>query len=272
MRVWAGLLAWIFGLAVPALAQDSALTPLTSRYQLLGWEAVGRVEVYSNGRLQSTCTGTLIARDLVLTAAHCVWQDGATVSADQVGFRAGYLNGSSIADSRVAKLAVLAGYAATDKSSVAQVRQDVALLELSQSIDSTQAAPFSVDLPDQDSEISVVSYGQGREEYLSWQKRCMILGRYDGLYALSCRATFGTSGAPVFDRSGGRSRIVSIISGTGVVEGETVSFGMILPEQVATLKAQLRQGGGVAAEPGTGAKRIGVGERKTTGGAKFVKP
>jgi protease YdgD len=261
----------LFTLPSVALAQDSSLTPLTSRYQMLGWEAVGRVEVYGNGRLQSTCTGTLIARDLVLTAGHCVWSGDTPMDPEKVVFRAGYLSGTSIAEARVQRLAVAEGYGGSKDETVDRVRLDVALLELDREIDSTLAAPFAVDLPDEGEEVSVVSYGQGRDEYLSWQKRCLMNGRYEGLFTFSCEVTFGTSGAPVFDRSRGRSRIVSIISGMGEVEGENLSFGMILPDQVAALKAQLRRGGSgqVAA---TGAKRIGVGERKTAGGAKFVKP
>jgi protease YdgD len=259
-------------LPLAATAQDSRLTPLTSRHEMLGWEAVGRVEVYHNGRLKSTCTGTLIARDLVLTAGHCVWSGDGPVAPERVVFRAGYLSGTSIAEARVQRLAVAEGYGGSADETIDRVRQDVALLELDREIDSTQAAPFAVDLPDEGEEVSVVSYGQGRDEYLSWQKRCLMNGRYEGLFTFSCEVTFGTSGAPVFDRSRGRSRIVSIISGMGEVDGDQLSFGMVLPDQVAALKAQLRRGGGSGQVAATGAKRIGVGERKTAGGAKFVKP
>ncbi|MEO1197548.1 MAG: trypsin-like serine protease, partial [Pseudomonadota bacterium] len=73
--------------AAPAAAQDtSALKRLTLRTDLLGWEAVGRVEI---GR-DNFCTGTLIATNLVLTAAHCVYaRGGQRRRADSLTFRAG---------------------------------------------------------------------------------------------------------------------------------------------------------------------------------------
>jgi len=47
------------------LAKD--LDRLDRRAELIGWEAVGRIDIKGKG----TCSGALIAADLVLTAAHC---------------------------------------------------------------------------------------------------------------------------------------------------------------------------------------------------------
>jgi protease YdgD len=162
---------------------------------------------------------------------------------------------------------------------------DVALLQLAEPIPSALISPYVVARPANGDEVSVVSYAQGREEALSWQRVCRVLGREDRKIAVDCDVSHGSSGAPVLDRSGYRARIVSIISAGGELDGRAVSFGMELPGLVDRLKAALRRGDAtsVAAEPddGVGAavtgmpgkppKRITSGAA-ATGGAKFLSP
>jgi protease YdgD len=102
-----------------------------------------------------------------------------------------------------------------------------------------------------------------------------VLGRQDGLLALNCDVDFGSSGAPVFDVSGGRARIVSVISAGRKEADSTLAFGMELPEMLGDLKSALRAGRGVmgdAARPAPAIRRIGAGSSKDGIGARFVKP
>jgi protease YdgD len=77
------------------LADGSALRKLLTADEARAWRAVGRLNIGKN----SFCTGTLVAPDLVLTAAHCLYDPdtGQPVDSDQIEFLAGWRNGQAVA-------------------------------------------------------------------------------------------------------------------------------------------------------------------------------
>ncbi len=286
------LLASVILVAGAAGAEpNSGLDELSTREDLRGFEPVGRVDVENGG----FCTGTLIADDLVLTAAHCVLKpDGTPVDAARITFRAGFSHGISLAEVPVARTIADPAYRNASPAPVEMIERDVALLQLASPIPSSVISPFAVARPGTGDEVSVVSYAEGREEALSWQRVCKVMGREDRLIAFDCDVTFGSSGAPVLDRSGYRAKIVSIISAGGEMDGKAIAFGMELPDRVDELKAALGEGQslspgkpgakgppGIASSgmPGKPARRIvlqgdsGTSAATGTGtGARFVSP
>lgn len=273
MKWGLGIAAALALFVLPVQAQNTGLERLSRADQITSWKAVGRVDLGSYG----FCTGTLIATDLVLTAAHCLFgPNGTPIKPTEITFRAGFADGTSVADSGVLRMAAHQDYHPTSggKSTGDQIMVDVALIQLASPISTSVAPPFAISEPREGDEVSVVSYARGRSEALSWQRACSVLGRRPGLIAMDCDVTFGSSGAPVFDRSQGRAKIVSIISSGGSDGTRTVAFGMELPRLVGDLKLQLRSGRGVLGDderPTVAAKRITVGGGGQASGARFVK-
>jgi len=254
------------GWAVPGQAQSNGLTALGKDYQALGWEAVGRLDVRVG-----YCTATLIAPDLVLSAAHCVYgQDNRLMAAETVRFRAGFRNGAVAAERAVAQIVAHPGFDPRAPLNYQNVTHDVALVRLARPIPTSEVDGFALHGDGVGrGAVSVVSYGKGRSEVQSRQRSCQLLERQTDLLMFDCNVTFGSSGAPVFSHQNGRGRILSVISGMVTLNsGQRVAVGPHLPRVVADLKTALRAS---TRGPVAEVRRLRVGQGGGAGGAKFVK-
>lgn len=264
--------ATVFCSVSPVTAQHSqTLFGLETENDALAWRAVGRLDAKEIG----FCTATLISPEYVLTAAHCVFssQTGKQIPPEDIVFRAGFRRGHAAAERSISQIEVHSGYNRSEGSSVNNIRHDVALLRIAQPISTAELDYFVVhDRKMVRGLVSLVSYGKDRETLPSRQDVCKVKGSYQGIMMFNCQATFGSSGAPVLREVSGTYQIVSIISGGGTIEGEWLSFGMVLPELVADLEHQMWMN---KPKPVATLNRIQAGSGSfgsSSGGAKFVRP
>ncbi len=263
-------------LAQSARPPDSELERLDTWGKVRGWEAVGVLDLEND----ANCTGTLIRPDLVLTAAHCLYDDANRLrDPRRIAFHAGWRNGASVSFRRARAAIVHPGYDPTSERNSARLRFDLALIQLDSPIVSSHAEPL---LPGggplrQGTQVSVVSYGAARMDAPSRQRACSVLDVFRGMIALSCAAEPGSSGSPIFTMQGDRPRIAAVVSAIGEMEGRRVSYGMDIAAPLAELLRDMAEGRGVFPEAAVRARRLAVGgaggnDGRGDTGAKFVRP
>lgn len=170
-----------------------------------GWTAVGLVN-QAGYRSKASCTGTLIAPDLVVTAAHC--------ATGERHFVAGWDRGSFVAHRKSMQTTLHPNYLKAKGNT--RFRYDVAVLRLREPIAPRVVTP--VPLNDQPAlrlgALTVLGYHRKRPHVLNGRPDCETSGAPgQSVLLLDCEVISGNSGGPVLVPLGDRWAVVAIVAG-----------------------------------------------------------
>ncbi|WP_339114186.1 trypsin-like serine protease [Thioclava sp. GXIMD2076] len=250
----------LLALALPAgVAAQTTLRALTTGDAGRGWEAVGRLDFDDGG----FCTASLVGADLILTAAHCLYDSETRQKVDMSSaqFRMGLRNDRAIVVRRIKEAYPHPDYAYQGPHQFDRAAEDMALLRLMQPVRISPIEPFQLgDRPAIGAALQVVSYAEGRENLPSLQQSCTLLQVIGERMVTDCDVDFGASGAPVFVMKNGRPRIVGIVSAKGKLGDRKVAL-LADAGEMHRMLTDLRQSGGQRAQMVGGAKFISVAPR-----------
>ncbi|MEM6890229.1 MAG: trypsin-like peptidase domain-containing protein [Pseudomonadota bacterium] len=212
------VIAW---LSIGAPAATEPLPPL-SEEERLNWTAIGLIETAA-ANPPVGCTGTLIAPDLVLTAAHCTGKDWAV--ADQPNFLAGWNNDVFLAQRQASTAAIHPLYLLTEVPE--RFRYDIALIRLQRQIPPERVPPLPLADGAAANPLGIVAYHNQQSGRVHGRFDCLQLGSaVDTFLRIDCEVVSGNSGAPVLVRQDNGWAVAAVVVARAEPGGQALAVAV----------------------------------------------
>ncbi|MEM9756348.1 MAG: trypsin-like serine protease [Pseudomonadota bacterium] len=187
----------LLSLAAPAVGDT--LPPIAPRFVVAEYTAIAIVTSDAPeigvDRTSGGCSGTLIAPDLVLTAAHCA--HGRVAAPERLHVTFGWRDdGPPLWRSPAAAITLHHGYR-PGTLPVEDLPTDLALIHLPRPVPAEIVAPIPYRPEPAADLVAVYGYANGHDRILRGHAECPAARLTPGLYGLACQLVSGFSGGPV---------------------------------------------------------------------------